>query len=386
MAKSKKRHVFVRRAAPAGTPPGTLSAVPGAAPAKMLVTAYGPGGFVEEKVSDVKSLAGYTQKWPVTWINVDGLGDAATIEAIGELFGLHRLALEDVLNVHQRPKADEFENQIYVVGRMVRVADELETEQVSLFLGRNFVITFQEDLPGDCFEVIRRNIREKIGRIRQLSADYLLYCLVDAIVDNYFPVLEDCGERLESLENEVVSKPTKGTIQRLHASKRRLLELRRIIWPLREALQMMLRDENALIGSDARLHIRDCCDHATQVVELTEIYRELAMSLTDVYLSSVSNRMNEIMKVLTIIATIFMPLSFIVGLYGMNFNPDSSPFNMPELNWRFGYLFVWVMMIATTIGMLIYFRKKGWLSSSESDEPEDEQDRSADQSKNVKEK
>lgn len=373
MARHNQRHkhrkVFVRRSAPPGTPPGTLVAAPEAPRPEIHVIAYGPGDFVEADVTDLRSLRAYTDKWPVTWINVDGLGDAKTIETLGEIFGLHRLALEDVLNVHQRPKVDEYEDRVFLVSRMMRFTGELETEQISLFLGPNFVITFQEGLPGDCFEVIRQHVRAKVGRVRQAGADYLLYCLLDAIVDHYFPVLEEYGERLERMETEVIANPTPNTIHRLHAIKRHLLDLRRILWPMREALQVVLRDTGALFTAETRLHVRDCYDHLVQVVELTEIYRELAMSLTDVYLSSVSNRMNEVMKVLTIIATIFMPLSFLAGLYGMNFSTDASPFNMPELKWYLGYPFALCMMALVAMGLLFFFHRKGWLAPSVPDIP-----------------
>jgi len=372
-ARHKHRRIFVRHSAPPGTPPGTLRAEPEAPHPKVRVLAYGPGEFVEAEVMDLRSLRSYLEKWPVTWINVDGLGDAKTVEILGEIFGLHRLALEDVLNVHQRPKVEEYEDQIFVVSRMTRFTDELETEQVSMFLGRGFVITFQEGLPGDCFEIIRQHVRDKVGRLRQLGADYLLYCLIDAIVDHYFPVLEEYGERLEKLETEVIVQPTRDTIHRLHATKRHLLDLRRIVWPMRDALQVMLRDADSLLTPETQLHLRDCYDHVVQVVELSEIYRELAMSLTDVYLSSISNRMNEVMKVLTIIATIFIPLGFIAGLYGMNFNTEISPLNMPELTWYLGYPFALSVMLSVAGGLLFYFYRKGWLSPSVPTAPFDEE-------------
>jgi magnesium transporter len=336
--------------------------------------AYGPGDFVEAEVADLHSLRSYLETWPVTWINVEGLGDVHTVETLGEIFGLHHLALEDVLNVHQRAKVDEFEDQLFIVSRMARFTDELETEQVSFFLGRNFVLTFQEGRPWDCFDAIRNHVRNKVGRLRHLGPDYLVYCLIDAIIDHYFPLLEEYGERLEKLEAEVIAHPTQETIHRLHAIKRHLLELRRIVWPMRDALQIILRDTDSLFTSETRVYLRDCYDHVVQVVELSEIYRELAMSLTDVYLSSISNRMNEIMKVLAVIATIFMPLSFLASLYGMNFNTDASPFNMPELRWYFGYPFVLSVMFLVAFGMLVYFYRKGWLAPSIPTMPSDEED------------
>ena len=363
-ARHKRHRVFVRRAAPPGMPPGTLRAAPEASHPVVSVMAYGPGDFVEAEVADLHSLRSYLETWPVTWINVEGLGDVHTVETLGEIFGLHRLALEDVLNVHQRAKVDEFEDQLFIVSRMARFTDDIETEQVSFFLGRNFVLTFQEGRPWDCFDAIRGHVRNKVGRLRHLGPDYLLYCLIDAIIDHYFPVLEEYGERLEKLEAEVIAHPTQETIHRLHAIKRHLLDLRRIVWPLRDALQIILRDTDSLFTSETRVYLRDSYDHVVQVVELSEIYRELAMSLTDVYLSSISNRMNEIMKVLAVIATIFMPLSFLASLYGMNFDTDASPLNMPELRWYFGYPFVLSVMFLVACGMLVHFYRKGWLAPS----------------------
>ena len=371
-SRHNRRSVFVRRASPPGTPPGTLRAAPDASHPVVRVIAYGPGDFVETEITDLHSLRSYLEKWPVTWVNVEGLGDANTVATLGEIFNLHSLALEDVLNVHQRAKVEEYEDQVFVVSRMVRFTDDLETEQVSLFLGRNFVLTFQEGRPWDSFDAIRDHIRHKVGRVRQVGADYLLYCLIDAIVDHYFPVLEEYGERLEALEAEVLANPTRETIHRLHAIKRHLLDLRRIAWPMRDALQVILRDPDSLFTSETGLYLRDCYDHVIQVVDLNEIYRELAMSLTDVYLSSISNRMNEIMKVLTVIATIVMPLSFVAGLYGMNFNTEASPLNMPELGWYFGYPFALLVMLLVAGGMLLYFYRKGWLVPSTPPPPDTE--------------
>lgn len=368
MSKHKGRHgkkgVFLRRAKPPGTPPETLRADPNAPRTVVRVIAYGPGDYVEAEVTDLRGLRRYLEEWPVTWVDVEGLGDVKVLETLGELFGLHGLALEDVLHVHQRPKVEEYDGQIFVVTRMARFETDLETEQVSMFLGKGFVLTFQEGRPGDCFEGVRDHIRNKIGRIRGMGADYLLYCQIDAIIDHYFPVLEHFGEHMEDLEVEVVSHPNPQTISRIHAVKRHLLDMRRVVWPLREALQVILRDTDSLITPQVLVYLRDCHDHAVQVVDLIEIYRELTASLTDIYLSSISNRMNEVMKVLTIIATIFIPLTFLVGLYGMNYNTEKSPWNMPELNWYYGYPLLWLMMIGVFVGMLIYFYRKGWLSSS----------------------
>lgn len=358
--KKHKSKAF-RRRTPPGAPPGTLITDPSAPRPMMTVLAYGPHEFVEQSVSDPQQIRDFLGKWPVVWINVEGIGDAATITKLGELFGLHRLALEDVLHTHQRPKVEQYGDHLFIVTRMARTGDQLETEQLSLFLGKNFVLTFQEGAPGDCLDPIRERIRKKGGRIREAGLDYLAYALLDAVVDAYFPILEQFGDQLGELEDEIVRKSLPGTIARIYAIKRNLLTLRRAIWPQRETLGALLREETPRISSETRIYLRDCYDHVTQIIDLVETYRELGADLTDIYLSSVSNRTNEIMRVLTVITTIFIPLTFIVGIYGMNFNTEISPWNMPELNWHWGYPFVLLLMFSIAVGQLVFFRRRGWL-------------------------
>ncbi len=356
-------------------PPGTISVDPNAPKPVVTVIAYGPEDVKEEQVTDIESLAAYFEKWPVTWVNVDGLGEEETLVKLGHVCKLHRLALEDVVNVYQRPKTEHYDEHEFVVVRMPAMTGRFETEQVSLFLSRKFVITFQEK-QGDVFDEVRKRIREGRGRIRTTGPDYLAYALLDAVVDGYFPVLEEYGERIDAMEDEVAGHPQKGLIGRVHAMKRDLLALRRAVWPLREAVNSLMRDETPFITKDARLYLRDCYDHTMQIIDMIENYRELAAGLVETYMSYVSNRMNEVMKVLSIIATIFLPLSFIAGLYGMNFNVEKSAWNMPELNWAFGYPFVLSVMCATVLGMLFFFKRKGWLGRSEIDGgDEDEDDR-----------
>jgi magnesium transporter len=325
--------------------------------------AYGPDDMVEQSISHLQQLQDFLDKWPVLWIEVEGLGDAETIRALGELLGLHRLALEDVLNTHQRPKIEQYPGYYFIVSQMVTLGEHLETEQLSLFLGKNFVLTFQEGKPGDSLGSIRERVRQQRSRIRESGLDYLAYALLDAVVDGYFPILEQYGEQLEHLEDEIVSRPSGDIVARIHEIRRNLLTLRRAIWPQREIFNALLREETPLVTSETRLHLRDCYDHTAQLIDLIETYRELGADLTDVYLSSVSNRTNEIMRVLTVIATIFIPLTFIAGVYGMNFNSSVSPWNMPELNWFWGYPFVLMLMFAMTVAQLLFFRKKGWLGS-----------------------
>ena len=357
----RTRKRTVRR--PSGETPGTLHVDPEAPPSVIRVLAYGPDTCEEREIADVASLKEILGKSPVTWVNVDGLGDAETITQIGESFGLHPLALEDVVHVHQRPKVDQYGEHLFIITRMVTLGQQLETEQLSLLLGEGFVLTFQEHV-GDCLDPVRDRIRQGKGRIRKAPADYLAYAILDAVIDNYFPVLEEYGERLEALEEQVIARPDAQTVARIHAAKRELLILRRAVWPQREAVNSLLREELNLIADATRVYLRDCYDHVIQTIDMLETYREICSGLLDAYQSSVSNRMNEIMKVLTIIATIFMPLGFIAGLYGMNFNAEKSRLNMPELAWRYGYPYVLCLMAIVATVMLAFFWRKGWLGSS----------------------
>ena len=346
---------------PIGAPPGTLIAKPDAIAPKITLIAFDSENIIEREISDIDSLKDFLDKWPMTWINVDGLGDIETIEKIGDLLKLHKLALEDVLDGRHRAKVEEYDNHLFVILRMVSRAKELISEQLSIFVGEKFLVTFQE-IPGDCLDPVRERLRKPGGKMRQLGPGYLAYAIIDAVIDGYYPVMEVLGESLEDLEDEIIERPDRRAVNRIHIVKRDLLKLRRTSWPLREVTNTLVRDKSRFINETTQIYLRDCYDHIIQVIELVENYREVCSDLMDVYLSSVSNRMNEVMKVLTIIATIFIPLTFIVGLYGMNFNTTASRWNMPELNWPFGYPFVWIIMVAVTVIMLIYFYWRGWLS------------------------
>ncbi len=343
-----------------GTAPGTLI-VPEQAPEPVVtVMAFNRDELTEKVIENPEEIKPFLKKGTIVWVNVDGLGDADLLKKLGEIFGLHTLALEDVLNVHHRPKVEEYDKEIFIITRMACLRnDVLDIEQVSFFLGKNFVVSFQER-PGDCLEPVRERIRKGGQRIRFMEADYLAYALLDAIVDGYFPVLEHFSERLNALEDVVVGNPDKQVVEQTHEIKRDLQVLRHGIWPLREALSRLSGDM-PLIHDETKLFLRDCYDHVIQIIDILETYRERAAGLTDLYLSSLSNKMNEVMKVLTIIATIFMPLGFIAGLYGMNFDPDVSPLNMPELRWYFGYPFALGLMALFAAGLLIYFWRKGWI-------------------------
>ncbi len=355
----KKRRDRITRRNPPGAAPGTISVDPEAPKPVIRVIAYGPDQIEESQIDDLDAVQAFMDRHPVTWVNVDGLGDAGVLSSLAARFNLHKLAMEDVVNVHQRAKVERYRDNLFIVARMAMKEVELSSEQVSLFLGKGFVLTFQER-PGDCLDPVRQRLRTSKGQIRSSGADYLAYTILDAIVDQYFPVLEAMSEQLDVLEDEVLEDPESRTVSRIHEVRRDLLMLRRAIWPLREAVNSLLRDSESYFSEDTRLFLRDLYDHTIQVMDLIESFREVGAGLVDVYLSSVSNRMNEVMKVLTMIATIFIPLSFIAGLYGMNFNPAKSPFNMPELNWYFGYPFAVGLMALVALGMLWFFKRKRW--------------------------
>ena len=351
---------FARRRIKPGASPGTLAVDPHAPPPRLRLVAYGPDELHEVEIADPDDLRAWRGRLPVIWVNVDGLGDVDLLARLGEVFDLHQLALEDVVHVPQRPKVEAYGDQLFVVLRQSRRADQLETEQFSLFLGPGFVLSFQEH-EGDSLEPVRERLRKGRPRLRRGGPDYLAYSLMDAVVDGFFPLLEQYGEQIESLEEEVLSDPEAGVVSRLHMVKHDLVTLRRYAWPMRDALGSLSREDSPMLEEGTRLYLRDCHDHAVQLLDLVETYRDVSTGLIDLYLSSISNRMNEVMKVLTIIATLFIPLGFIAGLYGMNFNTELSPWNLPELNWRFGYVFALGVMAATVVVMLVYFRRKGWL-------------------------
>jgi magnesium transporter len=353
----------IRRLGETGAAPGTLVAPPDAQPPAIDCMAYSDAEYVEEAGADIETVRELRSKYPVTWVNLTGLADTSVLVRVAELFGLHQLALEDVLDVHQRPKVEEYDNYLFIVLRMAGDADTGESEQVSIFLGENYVLSIQQR-SGDCFDAVRERIRRGKGLLRGRRSDYLCYTLIDAIVDAYFPVLEHVGERIESLENAVITRAEPGSIESVHDMKRSLLVLRRAVWPHREMLSALAREEHALLRHETRVYLRDCYDHTIQLMDILETYRETASALVDVYISSVSAKLNEIMKVLTIIATVFMPLGFIASLYGMNFDRTASAWNMPELGWRFGYLFSLGLMAGCVVFLLYYFRRRGWLNRS----------------------
>ena len=346
-----------RLAQSAGSAPGSLSIDPTWPQPAIRVMAYGADGFVESDVQ-ADELAEYQGKWPVVWVDVQGLGDESILRRIGEIFSLHRLALEDVVNLGQRAKVDAYDEDLFLVAHSPAMSTDLG-KQITLFLGGSFVVSFQER-EDDIFDGVCERIRHGKGRIRRSGPDYLVYALVDAVVDSYFPVLEEVSETLTVLEEEVLSNPDQGTVSRIYAVKRRLVDLRRTLSPHREALNSLIRDAGDRFTEETALHLRDTYDHVMRIIEMAESQRDLCSDLMSTYLSVVSNRMNEVMKVLSIIGTVFIPLGFIAGLYGMNFDPAASPLNMPELGWYLGYPFALFLMGSVAVGLMIYFWKKGW--------------------------
>ncbi len=335
-------------------PAGTITVHHEASPTAVRATSYDAAMLREHEGVAPGDMAGLRNSSDVLWIDVTGLADTATIEAIGAAFGIHRLTLEDIINTHQRPKVESFDHYVFIVMKMLDHSDAGLTEQMAIIIGNDYLITFQEHA-GDCFDPTRARLRQSSSQLRSEGPDRLAHALIDAVIDNFFPLLENYGEVIENLEDQVVSAPEPGHIERLHSIKRDLLEVRRSVWPTRELVNMLIRDEHVLIRENTRVYLRDCYDHTIQLMDIVETYREIASGLLDVYLSSMSARMNEIMKVLTIIATIFIPLSFFAGVWGMNFQ------YMPELSKPWAYPAALAFMTAVAVCLLVFFRLRGWL-------------------------
>jgi len=351
--------LFRKTSKRAGLSPGTLvhDGDKKVEKAKITIIDYDATQFQEKEVETIEECFPFRDTPTVTWINIDGLHEVGIIEKIGKHFSIHPLILEDILHTGQRPKMEDFEDYIFLVVKMFyydEKDDEIKMEQVSLLLGSNFVISFQER-EGDIFDPIRERIRNHKGRIRMMKADYLGYALLDTIVDNYFIILEKVGENIENMEEELVTRPTPETLQTIHNLKRELIVLRKSIWPLREVVNSLERGESPLINEATGVYLRDVYDHTIQVIDTIETFRDMVSGMLDIYLSSISNKMNEVMKVLTIIATIFIPLTFVAGIYGMNFE------FMPELKWHWGYFAALLVMVAVAVIMVFYFRRKRWL-------------------------
>jgi magnesium transporter len=317
----------------------------------------GEGELARRIIEDVEELAPYPRGDGLTWVDVNGIHDVKLIGRIGEIFGLHPLLLEDVVSAHQRPKFETHDEHLFLVVKMLlhnEETDELEMEQVSVVIGHGFVLTFQER-ERDTFDPVRRRLADPSTRVRRHGADFLAYALVDTIVDNYFAVLEWLGDRIEDIEDRLIESPHPTTLREVYDLKRSLVELRRVVWPLRDALNAMGRGDAPLIQPDTLPYLRDVQDHTLRVIDTIETYRDMAVTLVEMYMSGASHRLNEVMRVLTVIATIFIPLTFIVGVYGMNFDV------MPELHWRWAYPVLWALMIAVPAGMVALFKRRRWI-------------------------
>ena len=324
---------------------------------KITVFEYDDAHIEERQLNSVEECKEWKKSPGVVWINIDGIHEISVVESVGKLFGIHPLVQEDIVNTNQRPKVEDYDSYLFAIVKMLyedREASEIHAEQVSIIVTPKIVISFQER-DGDVFSPVRERLRNGKGIIRQRGSDYLAYCLIDAIVDHYFLIMENLENRILPLEDQAVNDPTPQVMQSIHSLKSDLVFLRRSLWPLREMLARLEREQLTLIRPDTRRFLRDVYDHTIQIIEILESFQEIVSGLLDVYMSSISNRMNNVMRVLTIIATIFIPLTFIVGVYGMNFQ------HMPELAWRWGYPAVWGVMLLVIIGMVIFFKRKKWL-------------------------
>lgn len=342
----------------AGLSPGTLLHVgeKRQETVKLTLLNYDTDQVTEREIDSIREALPLLNATAVTWINIEGLNRLKVFESIGEHFGIHVLTLEDILNTTHRPKYEDFETYLFFVAKTLSVSthSDFRTEQVSLILGSNFLISIQEKT-GNIFDTVRDRIHRSKGRIRKGGGDYLAYALIDVIVDQYFVVLEDLEEKIDQLEEELFEEPDPDTLRRIHVLKQKIILLRKQIWPMRDAVNSLARSESELVSDKTIIFINDVHDHVVKIIDTIELYRDTLSSLMDLYLSTLSNRMNEVMKVLTMIATIFIPLSFVAGVYGMNFK------FMPELEWEMGYWAVWGLMIGIAGALILFFKKKKWI-------------------------
>lgn len=344
----------------AGTAPGTLVPPLQAPPrSRLILVSYGSDHYQENQLQSVEECLPFREKPFPLWLNVEGLGQVEVLEKLGTYFQLHPLALEDILNIGQRPKFDDYDDYLFMILRLA-VGAGVETEQIGLFLGKDFLITVEERI-GNGFEPVRERLRKGRPQIRRRGPDYLAYALIDSAVDSFFPVLERLGAKLQELDAAVMEHPTEDILQQIHNVKQELLILRRVLWPSRDMIGTLIRDDTPLIQPQTDVYLRDCYDHAVEIMDTVETYRDQAAGIMDVYLSTLSKHLNEVIKVLTIISTIFIPLTFMVGIYGMNFDPQSSPWNMPELSAYYGYPVALAVMAMLALSMIAYFKRRGWI-------------------------
>lgn len=347
-----------KRSVKTGLPPGALIHIGErhVEHAKIALFEFDESRFIEKEIHDLEEMRIPADKTGVTWINIDGLQDIPLLEKVGQVFGLHSLTLEDILNTEQRPKIEDYGDYLYIVLKIFNIKSDggLSLEQVSMVLGPNWIISFQEK-GGTLLDPVQERLRAGMGRLRKSGPDYLAHAIVDGIVDSYFVILDNLGERIEELENTLISHPVPESLHAIQRVKREMILLRKSVWPLREMIGSLGRSDSALIRESSLIYFRDVYDHIVQVIDTIETYRDMLSGMLDIYLSTLSNRMNQVMKVLTVIATVFMPLTFIAGVYGMNFK------YMPELEWTWGYFAVWCIMVGIAVFMLIYFKRRKWL-------------------------
>ncbi len=340
-----------------GAPPGTLTYTGEERNERIRITLieYNETEYIEKEFFDLSECLSNVKPNMVKWINVDGLHKIEVIETLGKHYGIHPLTMEDIVHVDQRPKFEEYDNYVFTVMKMISYTEEVESEQLAILLLENTVLSFQEIQGGDAFDIIRTRLRQAKGRIRKLGADYLAYALMDAVVDCYFMAIEKIGDKIEIIEEDIIDNNDKKSLMELYDLKREMIFLRKQVWPMRDMINNMIRSETKLINASSDIYLRDLNDHVTRIIDTVETYRDLLSGIMDIYLSTNANRMNEVMKVLTIMSSIFIPVTFIVGVYGMNFD------NMPELKSQNGYYIVWAIMLVIIFGLMIYFKRKKWL-------------------------
>lgn len=347
-----------------GEPPGTIEDIPSAPPTVLDAFGYDDSDWTHREELDVADLSDLRDEWRVVWVNIDGVGDADLLEAVAEEFDFDDLFVEDVQNRPQRPKAVAHDERLYLLANMPhRIDGELVVEHVAVFLGDGFAVTFQQ-YPGDTLDPVRERIRRGLGRLREAPAPYLGYALLDTIVDSFFPILDEHDAELARIDDRILTTRDPGIVSDVHALKSELMTLERAARPQRDMVNTLLRNPGDFFSAETLHYLDDCRDHALQVAEVTEKHRDLSHHLLNTYVSVSSQRMTEVMKVLTIIATIFIPLTFIAGVYGMNFDPSASPWNMPELNWAYGYPMVLGLMASVALALVWYFARKGWLGAT----------------------
>ena len=347
-------------------PPGTLIIDPESPRPVLTVFGYSPDSFEERTLSHPDEVKEFMQKWPLIWLNVDGLGDEATLRSIGEIFNIHPLALEDIADTSQRAKVEQYDNRAtFIVVPMphpVEHEHEFTTEQLCLYLSEHCVVSFQQTAPGDCLEVIRERIRHKKGRVRTSNAAYLAYALVDTVIDAFFPIVSTMGDSLDALEARIMDESKSSQIFDIRAVKVNLMRVRRAVWPMRDAI-LNMTNMDQVWGADLRPYLRDATDHVARLMDLIETDRMMASDLMELYLNSASNRLGEVNKFLTVVATIFIPVGAIASIYGMNFDMEKSAWNMPELKWTYGYPFALGLMLTVAATFLIIFWRRGWLGN-----------------------